>query len=183
MIHYILLPAEERHALRREYRLRLVIILLFFVSLAALIGIAALVPSFLYSYTQEKSAIEGQQVIQKLRKESGADQIENDLVLSQAIAKRILTEKDPVVYNQVVQNILSHRSKGLSITSFALLKDNGTTTAAKISLSGKAATRDSLLQFKNDLLNDKLFTEVDLPLEDLAKSKDVSFNMNFKLKK
>jgi hypothetical protein len=183
MIHYILLPAGERHALRREYRLRLGIVLLLFVSFGLVIGMVSLVPSYLYTLSQEKRALVDKEAVQKSRIENGADQVEKDLVLSQAIAEKIWAEKDPVVYNMILEKIISHRKKSIQITAFQLNREVATTTIAKLSVEGKAPTRESLLQFKTELENDKTFTDIVLPLADLSKSKDLIFSMRLKVRK
>jgi hypothetical protein len=183
MIHYILLPAEERHALRREYRLRIAIVMLFFVSFAILIGIVSLTPAYLNTYSQENAALLSQVNVQKSRAESGADKIEKDLVLSQAIAQKILNEKDPINYTGMFQQILSHRNKNVELTSFMVSRDSATSTFAKVALEGKALTREGLLQFKTDLEQDKSFSGITLPLEDLTKSKNAAFNLQLKYKK
>jgi hypothetical protein len=52
-----------------------------------------------------------------------------------------------------------------------------------VSVMGKADTRDSLLVFKESIEKDDCFEGVDLPLSYLVSQKDVSFQMNFKIKK
>jgi hypothetical protein len=42
-------------------------------------------------------------------------------------------------------------------------------------LQGKALTREGLIAFKKNLEQDKRFSGVELPISDLAKSKDIPF--------
>lgn len=183
MIHYILLPTEERHALRREYRLRLAIVMLFFVSCAVALGIVSLLPAYLYSRGQEKEALLRQEALLKSRKESGAEQIEKDLVVSEAIAEKIIANEEKIIYNELVQKIISHRKRDLHITSFALSREMTTTTLAAVTLQGRAGTRESLLDFKKQLEGDKTFLRIELPLSDLAKNKNISFSMRLKARR
>ena len=79
MIHYTLLPEKEIKTLKREYRMRLVIFFLFFMSVAVLAGIFSLTPGFVLSYTQEKEALEHLKKVEKSRKDKGLDSIIKEL--------------------------------------------------------------------------------------------------------
>jgi hypothetical protein len=183
MIHYILLPKEERHALRREYRLRLAIITFFFISCAVAIGIASLFPAYFYSREQVLEAKVREEVLERSRRESGAAEIEKQLLTSQAIADKINAEKAPVVSEEVVQKIISHKRKDLFINSFTLVAQPSTTTLASVTLAGRAGTRDALLEFKKALEGDKYFHDIELPLSDIAKNKNITYELRLKIRK
>ncbi len=183
MIHYILIPEGERRALRREYRLRITIVAFLFVSCALVVGIGSLLPVYIFSYGQEREAILREEAVRKSRIESGADQIEKDLIITQAIAERILAEKDPVSYTGLIQKILSYRKKEILVAAFEFTKDVSTSTLGRVSVQGKALSREALLEFKKSIEGDKTFTDIELPLSDLAKSKNLDFNLRFKIRK
>lgn len=183
MIHYILLPAEERHALRREYRVRLAITAFFYVSLAVMIGIVSLIPSFLYSSSQEKDALARDAAVQQSRQNSGADAAEKELVATQAIAARITKELPSREYNAVIQRILLDKKSDLLLTNFQIERSSATSTVGDMTVEGIAGTRESLLDFKKRLEADSTFTAIDLPLSDLAKNKNIFFTLRLKIKK
>lgn len=53
----------------------------------------------------------------------------------------------------------------------------------QIILSGNASERDVLLELKNNLEKEECFEEVNLPLSNLVSKSDISFQMEFNLKK
>ncbi len=181
MIFYTLLPTEERRALRREYRLRISITLLLFLSCGVVLGIAALLPSYLHTYGTEREALQRQQELLRSRRESGADQIEKAVVQSQALAEKLLSDADKAIYSDILQKIISRRAKDILLGSFAVTS-LGTTTS-EIVLQGTAATRESLLAFKKSLESESIFSSIELPLSDLAKSRNIAFSMKVTVKK
>lgn len=184
MIHYILLPAEERHRLRREYRMRLAIVVFLFVSFILALGIASLFPSFFYSVNLEKDALAHKQALITSRKQSGAEKVESDLVLNQVTAQKISAEQNQVPFIDVIQRVLSHRKPDITIFSFAFDRNTtSTTTVGKLILTGKAATREGLLAFKKVIAEDKMFTDLALPLSDLQKSRNLDYTLTFTVKK
>ncbi len=181
MIHYTLLPHEEIKSLRREYRTRLFVIASFFISCAVVFGIISLIPSYIFSHGQESGVQERLEKLQKSRKASGTDQIEKDIAQSRAIAEKIMVDKNKIIYSESIQKILSHRSPQILLSSFEISHALGTTTPYEAIIQGKALTREALLEFKKGLESDTSFSEVDLPLSDLAKSKNISFALRLAL--
>lgn len=182
MIHYTLLPQEEIKSLRHEYRVRFFIILIFFVSCGIILGIFSLIPSSLLSYAQEMQVSEKTSALQKIRKESGVEVVEKDLVESQRIADRMVKDRNTIAYFDSIQKIAMHRPASLFISSFEITHERATSSPYLAVIQGKAATRESLLAFKSALEQDVSFEAIDLPLSDLAKSKDVSFALKLKIK-
>jgi uncharacterized phage-associated protein len=121
--------------------------------------------------------------LQKNRKESGADKIEEDLIQSQNIAERIVAHEDQTTHSNIIQNIISHRSKNVTLSSIDISHASGTSTPWAVIVQGKSATREALLDFQKSLEGDQLFSQVELPLSDLAKSKNISFGIRIVLHK
>ena len=79
MIHYTLLPEKEIKTLKREYRIRLAIFLLFFMSCAVFVGTGSLVPAYVFSYSQEKETVSRLESFQKDRKDRGINEVSKSL--------------------------------------------------------------------------------------------------------
>jgi hypothetical protein len=150
------------------------------VSIAFVLGVAALFPSYLYTRNVEKEVIAHRDALLSSRKKSGADEIEKVLYLNQVTAQKIISEEDKVIYANLVQNILQNRNKDIILYSMSLDKTTATSTVVGIDIRGKAATRESLLKFKKSLEESRMFSTVDLPLSDLAKSSNIEFGVKFK---
>jgi adenylate cyclase class IV len=56
-------------------------------------------------------------------------------------------------------------------------------SSAEIVIQGKSKTRESLLTFKKNLEQDKMFYDIEMPISDLAKTIDSTYAIKFKLKK
>ena len=69
MIHYTLLPEKEAGALRLEYKIRILIVLLFFVSCAVIVGIISLIPGYVISSIKENELTSKMDELKKLQDE------------------------------------------------------------------------------------------------------------------
>jgi hypothetical protein len=181
MIHYTLLPEKEIKALKREYRMRLVIFFLFFMSVAVLVGIFSLAPAFVISYTQEKEALEHLKKVEKNRKDKGLDSVVKELSETNLIIKKLEENTNDIVFSKVIFKIIGYKTNGLTIKSFDVSKAPNATSTVDVVIQGKASTRDSLISFKNKLESDPLISNLQLPVSDLAKSKDISYSIKISI--
>lgn len=183
MIHYTLLPETEIRVLRREYRIRLFVILLFFLSIALLIGIISLIPSFAVSRTEESKIVEQVEKMKKERIAKGVSKIDKELTQIQSIVTRVLVKKDYIPFSENVEKIGKYRTKGLFIKSFDLSYDDASASTTKAYIQGSSLTREALIQFKKNIESDGSFKNIELPISDLAKNKNITFSMRFNIVK
>lgn len=182
MIHYTLLPEKEIKKLKKEYRTRLVIFLLFFMSCSVFVGIISLAPGYIYSYTQEKEALDRLAELQVKRQADVAGTIKKELSDTTLMINKIKTVNDSVIYTNIVTKIISQKPSGVSIKSFDIQATGETATSTIVAvIQGKALTRESLVSFKERLTSDPLITKVELPVSDLAKSRDISYSIKVSL--
>ena len=180
MIHHTLLPDEEIKELRKEYRVRLFIISLFFISLAIVVGILSLFPAYMSVYSPESWALTRSDEVQVNKQVVSTEDMQKELVLAQQAIAKLTAGEDGTSYSDIIQDILAHRSAGIFITSFEMSRVVGTSTTPDITVSGKASSREALIDFKKRLEGDVKFKKVELPVSDLAKSKDVKFSLKIK---
>lgn len=183
MIHYTLLPENEIKKLKREYRTRLVIFMLFFMSCAVLFGIAALAPGYILSYSLEKDALDKLDVLQKSRQTSGSNNMIKELADSNKIINKLKDYKTSIPFSSIISKIISYKPSGVSIRSFdvsSLTEEASSTINAVI--QGKASSRESLVLFRDKISSDPLVEKVELPVSDLAKSKDISYSIKISIK-
>jgi heme exporter protein D len=175
MIHYTLLPEKEIRALKKEYRIRFFVVLLFFVSFAVFVGIVSLIPSYVFSYMQEKQALNDLQSLQDSRRERGTDAIMKDLSDTQQLVNKLKNRHDPIVFSQVIAEIIERKSSQVALNSFQINQSSTASSTLDVSIQGTAQTRDSLLAFRESLEQNPFISKIDLPISDLAKSRDISF--------
>lgn len=179
MIHYTLLPEKEIKSLKKEYRTRLFIVLLFFISYAILAGIVSLIPSYVFSYNQEKEALKNLQVLQADRHERGTDTIIKDLSDAQELIKKLKKHEDTVEFSQTISEVIAHKTPEIFLQSFQISQPVDTASSSlSVIIQGKSSTREALIAFKKSLEQNPLISKIDLPVSDLAKSKDISFSLN-----
>lgn len=181
MIHYTLLPEKEMRRLRREYRVRVFIFLLFFISCAITVGIGFLIPSYILSYNQEKESIKKIESIQKDREVSGIDNILKELSNSSDLLKKLKVDENPVIFSDIIKIVLNYKSGGVSIQAIQITKNTEASSTVEMILQGKATTRERVLEFKKKLEQDERIVKVELPISDLAKSKDLVFSIRITL--
>lgn len=172
------------HELKREYFIRFLIVFLFFVSCGVILGIFSLAPSYVLSLNGERDTLKEVQALQKGRQARGTDAISNELSATYALIKSIEKDYDKASFSKTIDEIASLRTPQIFYSSISLQKlDRTATSTITAIVQGKALTRDSLLKFKKNLESDPNISKVDLPVSDLAKSKDISFAVKFSIKK
>jgi hypothetical protein len=180
MIHYMLLPKEEMKLLRKEYRLRFAIVALFALSSIVTVGILSLIPSYLHVWGERSAAMARYTELERNRRASGAEERERELNQTQVLAEKIISDNQGVQGTSLVEKILAHRRSSITLNSFTIVRDVGTSTLAEAKLEGRASTREALLEFKRALEKDRTWSSVELPLSDLAKSRNISFSVKLK---
>ncbi len=179
MIHYTLLPSQELKLLKKEYRIRVTIYMMFFLSFVILLGICALLPAYIYSYSQERALLARLGEIQKSRASRGADEIKKELSDSTEMINRLKNHKSPIVYSNIITQMINHKTTGVGIKSISVAVENpqATTTSVVIVIQGVSISRESLIQYRDKLEADPLVKKVELPISDLAKSKNISYSL------
>jgi hypothetical protein len=173
-MQHTLLPPHERTQLRREYRIRAVIIFCFLLSLAGLVGAATLFPSFIFALNEERSQIALLESLKKDKDENGVTALELDFQRDNSLIDALsVTQKVPRS-SVTIQSIVGVR-KEVKLTS--LVVDTPTSDSLSIIIQGIAPNRDTLLAFKIRLEDLVPGGSVELPVADLAKSKDLQFSM------
>jgi len=164
---------ESNKKLRREYRLRFLSTLFF--ALAGVIVINVLLVSSSYllltlyerAYTTESSSNEE---VSKMN-----EQFALKVAQVHALSQKIPSQADTV--NMGVANLLfGYVRDGIAIQAIEIISVED---VSNITLRGTATTRDVLLQFQNTIKSNPSFQDFSIPIESLAKQKDISFNVTF----
>ncbi len=151
-------------------------------SCSVLAGIISLAPAYVYSYTREKEVLNRLTELQKNREDGGLIAIKKELTDTSAMIKKVKEGDSSIIYSSIVYNIINHKPAGVSINSFDLSSTGATATSTIIVvMQGKANTRESLVTFKDRLTKDPLITKVELPVSDLAKSRDISYSIKISI--
>ena len=177
---YTLLPEKYVAKLKREYRVRFAAMFFFFITIALVVGAVSLFFFFILSKEQEKQASHDLANLKKIAATSGADQVEKDALNTKTLVRAITGHQDAVLLSDIVESVVSHRKSSITLSSLEVSRPSPATVSARI--SGVALTRDALVAFKKELESDARFTKVELPVSDLAKSKNIRFSMSLSIK-
>jgi len=173
-MQHSLLPTKERAALRREYRIRVVIVFCFLLSVSGLIGVGALFPSFLFAVDEKKTQVALLESIKKDDQDITVTKLELGFQKDNKIIQALSQEPKTPRPSSTIQSIISVRGV---VTLNSISVNTPVADALEVIIQGVAPNRDTLLAFKSRLEELVPGGEVELPVSDLAKSKNVSFSM------
>jgi hypothetical protein len=171
-----LLPERNKKKILQEYRLRLFVALLCAILVITVIGIAFLIPSYIYLSAEYSDRVSQQEKVVAVIKETAGD--------SYLFALKDTTDKvvvlrgseDSSTLLKLISTISDHTVSGISLSTIDYSASSA--GSAQLTLTGKALTRDSLINFKNSVEEEKSFTSVQHSITDLIKSQNLPFSLN-----
>jgi len=166
-----IIPPELNKKLKKEYRLRFFSIMFFIVTIIIFVNISLVSSSYLLLHLYEKA------YAQNMKTTNNEESIKMKEMLNNKIDNLYYLSKAYVQNGEIDQlhvstKIFELASTDIEIESIDII-DNAVT------LRGKANTRDSMLVFQRKMKEEKTFENFDVPIEVLAKQKDIFFNINF----
>ncbi len=173
-----LLPDQEKNIIRKEYRLRVIAVILVGILITAILTIVFLLPSYILVLYKNKVAE------QFVNKTPTTEVDEEDFVATLRKAKisaQVLRPGPAVLtMTRVIEIINTTKTSNISITSMTYNK--GADTPPTIDIIGKAKTRQSLVNFTQSLQKSQPIASVDLPVSSFAKDTDIPFSIAIKTK-
>lgn len=171
-----LLPNHSKKIISKDYILRRYSVILGVVVFVEIWLIIFLFPSLVTSYFKEKDLLYQVDSVKgsNIAKDAG---LVSDMIVS-TNTKLGLYENE-FNYPQIVpiiKDILSYKTTSISFTDF-MYEFTGASTAT-ISVRGRALTRESLVSFVRSIEDSNIFKEVDLPVSNLAKDRNIDFTVN-----
>jgi hypothetical protein len=85
-------------------------------------------------------------------------------------------QKENVKWVDFLQDFSTHVNKGITLDSLNASKNAGT-----LQISGKAKSRDNLLDFEKNLKSLPYLSEINIPLQTLLEKEDIKFSILIKL--
>lgn len=168
-----LIPPTAQKEVKREYWLRVVTVWMTLLGIAFSAAVVLYIPTYvliqsqLVSYTQEFEQIHTENQAFTEAKETITESNE----IATALGARSLLPS----YTAVIEHLESSAGEGIVLLGYDFVADEDTLSA--IEVTGTAATRASLTEFSQILQDDAYFSEVDLPLAQLAQDRDIAFTL------
>jgi hypothetical protein len=172
-----LLPDSQKVLIRKEYRLRvLVVTLLFMLSTIVLTGLL-LLPSYLLVFYKTKTA---EKSVASVQAAEDAKEYSERLQAAKQAAAMIKPENKVIAPTDIIALVIKHKSKPISITSITYQRKEENKLVVRV--EGKAGTRQDLVKFKDGIESDPFVQMVDLPVSSFAQNTNIEFSLHISLK-
>jgi len=173
-MNYTFLPPVEQAHMKREYRIRILIVICFFVSVGFIVGICSLFPAYIYASLAEQTHLNQVATFKKTTDIATISAIQQELAMSKTLLTTVAGTVAPDVFYTTIRSIVSLRGS-VKLTSFAL--EHQDAHSMTIVLSGIAPTRAELLSFQSRLQTLSHKVTAELPLSILALDTNISFSI------
>jgi len=169
-----LLTEETRKKVAHEYMLRRLIVAFLALDVVLVIGIIGLMPSYVLSDVRQVEVSERSRILDATGNIS--DNSELQAWLTRANLQLALLAPQPNVRkpSEVMGNLLSQDTVGISLTTFFWVKVDD---EILLQVEGMADNRQALINFENNVSASGHFSDVSLPVSNLAKDSDINFQV------
>lgn len=170
-----LLPEALKEILGSQYKKRRTIVSLWVGIITVLFIYIALLPSYLHVYIDARD-IENELAVHKQSQSfkdvdamvQVVDKTNKDLSLLNDV-------KSSVSVTTILESLITEKGPDISFTDIAFTAKTATTSL--ITLRGVATDRDALVQLSRTLKGDPQFAEVNVPVSNFVKDKNIEFNV------
>ena len=173
-----LIPIEERKEIKKDFYYRLLIIFLGMLIFVVTISFVAILPTYFISLEKKISM---SQKLEKQKNEVMPEIDQKSLVAIKELDTRLaLLEKSRnnkyLFSEKVINELLGDKVSGIKIKSISYESDF--IIGGRISMTGLAKDREQLLLFRRTLENNPSFKDVDLPISNFVKGRDIQFSLS-----
>lgn len=174
------LPEKIKIEIVKQYNLRRIIVVLYAIIFIQVIIIVTFLPSWFISlYIQKDATSEVAKTEQDILK-SEVDKLTSEINSFNSKLRVIKETQTGYSPTEIVTKISEQKNSSVSLKEITYSKQNK--DEIKVSLSGVAKERESLLSFVKKLETSKLFEKVDSPISNFTKDKDIQFSLFLILK-
>ncbi len=171
---FYFLPQDSKKEAVSEYRQRLAIVGTGLLLAFLVAGCVLALPTYQIMKIRKESAV--------LERDALVTSLKDDPAMLQAevrdINGKVSTLKgtsESATIMATLDRLLAQRGNSIAITNVSIKRSG---TGSSLTLSGIASTRDALVAFSKRLQGEPSFKNVNLPVNSLARSKDIVFNIS-----
>lgn len=174
-----LIPPPEKKKIIVEYWIRVVSLWFILISFVLLLGTLIMLPVYVLIGTQislkEEAAIEASERVDSY------ENVSIDLNRASQQAKYVIEESRFSLFSEYIYLFEELQQSSIEIYDISLHR--GQEGIEPIVISGEATDRQTLASFRDRLLAEEYIEEVDLPISNLARDKDILFTLTIVLNK
>jgi hypothetical protein len=169
-----LLPYSEKKIIRREYAMRRIIVVLYFFLFTCAVCLISLLPSYVLSEVKYQTISKEVENLKSTADILGGGEDANKKLVGIKEKLETLKSYDGKSAYTLFNNIILGKTNNVSVRTISY---SGSSKDARITVSGVARTRESLTAFAKNLEQNKEFSNVNLPVSNFAKDKNIEFNI------
>lgn len=174
-----LIPPHARKQVKFEYWVRVVSVWVLLIATALLIVGFLLVPS--YVLIQSQLAASERQYQEAVAGGASYAELEEEVAIANKNAAKLLSGGSTLLFTSILDELELVTDDTITLTSIDL-KRTESNTVESMSVRGVADSRIDLVAYRDAIEAHNFFTSAELPIENLAKDKDVPFNITVVLK-
>lgn len=170
-----LLPPEGRSLVKREYWLRVASAYAVLVTIASLVTIAVLLPTYFHVAFQINTVIED---IANVGSAEDYARLEGEIKTANAISSLLVKSTAPIPATTIIAKIKELAETANTIEGISISTKEGVVDS--IVVTGTARTRSALVGLRDRIEAHELFETVELPISNLAKDENIPFSLTIK---
>ena len=173
-----LLPTDQKKKITLEYRMKVVWLGTFTLSVLFVIALVGILPSHVNEKLKVDAINQQKDALEKEQNNPANIALIKKSEANRALANYLKTEITSIgssTTSSAISEVLSKKTNTIRINSFSF-KDK------KLVINGMASNRTELTSFYQSLQNDSYFSSASLPLSDIAKSVDNNFTIELAVK-
>jgi len=174
------LPTDQKKELRRAYIMRVIVVTGMMLLAVVIAAIIFLLPSYFATYSERIQSSAGLELVRSRGVATETKEIEAQVRLLRDMTVRFSEGADKIPVTKALSLAYSSIVPGIKITDFEFSYTASSTVDMRI--QGLAQTRDALINFKKKVETNEQIKKVELPVSDLAKSKEITFSMKIQSK-
>ncbi|MCM2338989.1 MAG: hypothetical protein NDI62_00840 [Burkholderiales bacterium] len=170
-----LIPNKEKREMSKEFYFRLIALTFLMLGISLLVFSILILPSYLLASSSRVSFLNK---LEEQKKEIIPLPDQNTILVIKNLKNKInlieTTEKNKKIFSQRILNeIILKKIPNIKITE--IIYKNDMKEGEKISISGRASSREVLLSFRRTLEDNPAFSKVDLPISNFIKGSNIRF--------
>ena len=169
-----LLPPSGKKRVIIDYWIRVVSIFFTLVGISFLFIGALLLPTYFYlsfqAHALDVSELNLSDDVMSFQ------ELEDEINIANDISNLLTKTQTYIEASQVIEEIKAFAGERIFVSNISIEKKDGQIIAVKV--NGAADDRNALVQFRDNAEASEFFSEVDLPLSNLAQDRDIPFSLS-----
>lgn len=173
-----LLPNEQKKALKKEYLLRLFVVILLLLFILEILFLVVISPSYFLSIV--KARVIKKEFDQPVKSKRALENknLQKNIKDSKEILSLLRPEDDKSLLKNVILKIIENKNSGISINGISAV--NSKKGQYQIVITGTSINREFLKTFADSLKTEKSFNSIDLPISNFTKISNIDFSISLR---